>query len=131
MIRSVLKRDAPIEYARRVGRRSTEVSNPRKILIKFKFYSDKLDLFRHSYGSCYTISNFTDQENILEKVHHDYCKKALNITKFASNTAVRGELGRYPIVNTAYSFAIKYWLRMSLGTKNTLLNEAYTICLKN
>ena len=42
---------------------------------------------------------------------------------------MRGELGRYPITHTAHAFAIKYWLRLCSGTSNTLLNEAYNVCL--
>ena len=129
MLRTVLNRNVPFEYARRVGRSSIGADSPRKILIKFKFYSDKLELFRHANNSPFTVSKFTDQENIIEKNQHDFCKKALNVTKFASNTAVRGELARYPITHTAYAFAIKYWLRLCSGTSNTLLNEAYNVCL--
>ena len=44
---------------------------------------------------------------------------------------MRGELGRYPISNTANAFAVKYWLRMNAGTENTLLNEAYHVCSQN
>ena len=127
MLRSILNRNVPFEYARRVGRRSADMS-PRKILIKLKSYSDKLDLFRSAIDNTFTISDFSTPESILEKVQHDFCKKALNITKYSSNTAVCGELGRYPISNTAHAFAIKYWLRLISGTENTILNEAYTVC---
>ena len=72
-----------------------------------------------------------ETESVIEKVHHDFCKKSLNISKYSSNTAVQAELGRYPISNSAKSFAIKYWLRLHSGTGNALLNEAYNVCHQN
>ena len=50
------------------------------------------------------------------------------MSKYASNTAVLGELGRFPVINTARSLLIKYWLRLNAGTDNILLNEAYNTC---
>ena len=35
------------------------------------------------------------------------------------------ELGAIPIEHKAYSLAIKYWLRLTRGSKNILLNETY------
>ena len=131
MLQSILGRNVPFEYARRVGRRPTNNLTERKILIKLKFYSDKLELFHKSNGGDFTISNFEDSENLYEKVHHDFCKKALNISKYASNIAVKSELGRYPVSHVANSLAIKYWLRLNAGTANTLLNEAYYVCHQN
>ncbi len=32
-----------------------------------------------------------------EQVHTDFCKYTLNVSKYASNDACMGELGRYPI----------------------------------
>ena len=130
-LRSVLNRNVQFEYARRVGRRPTDNASSRKILVKLKFYSDKLELLQNSNDNTFSISEFSDTEHILEKVQHDFIKKALNVTKFSSNTVVRGELGRYPISHTAHAFAIKYWLRLCSGTENILLNEAYNVCSHN
>ena len=46
MLRSILNKDVPFEYARRVGRRPLFSEPPRKILVKLKSYSDKMELFR-------------------------------------------------------------------------------------
>jgi len=98
-------------------------------LIKLKYYSDKQELFRAVSNSIYQISKFEEKESDIEKVHNDFCKKSINISKYASNTAVQGELGRMPIINTSKGLLIKYWLRLSWGTENKLLNEAYQVCL--
>ncbi len=60
-----------------------------------------------------------------EKVHTDFLKFVLNVSKFASNDAVRYELGRHPIENRILYYVIKYWLRMAQGTGNHILNKAY------
>ena len=129
MLNSSLNRSVHFLYARRVGKRHH--STHRKILIKLKNYSDKLELFESAIESNYTISNFTEKESHVEKIHHDFCKKALNISKYASNTAVELELGRFPVSNVAKGLMIKYWLRLNAGTGNMLLNEAYSECKNN
>ena len=96
-----------------------------KILIKLKSYSDKLELLRKSVNNTWKFSNFEDKEENIEKVQTDFCKRALNVSKYASNLAVQGELGKFPLCNTTKSLVIKYWLRLCNGTKNTILNQAY------
>ena len=127
ILQSILGRNVHFEYARRVGTRSAN-DQPRKILIKLKDYSDKLELLRLMSDSPYSISNFEEKESIIEKVHHDFCKKSLNISKYASNLAVQSELGRYPVINSAKSFTVKYWLRLKTGCANIVLKEAFTEC---
>ena len=125
LLRDLCHRNIPLTYARRVGKINNETS--RKILVKVSNYDDKEEILRLNSS---LISNFhTDFKYNYEKVHTDYCKRTLNITKFASSTAVMGEMGRYPIVFNARSHSIKYWLRLNAGTKNTILNEAYRTCL--
>ena len=94
-----------------------------------KFYSDKQELLRLANIQSYPISNFSEKESSIEKVHNYFCKRSLNMSKYASNTAIQEELGRYPIYNIAKGFVIKYWLRLNSGTKNVILNEAYQVCL--
>ena len=131
MLLSTLNRDVPFEYARRVGKRQIGNTAPRRILVKLKSYSDKLELFRRAQNRSFVITNFLEKESDIEKLHHDFCKKALNVSKYASNAAVEGELGRFPVNNTAKGLAIKYWLRMNSGTNNVLLNEAYKVCIQD
>jgi hypothetical protein len=44
-----------------------------------------------------------------ETLHIKVCKLILGVHKKATNNAVRGELGRFPILITMLSLAIKYW----------------------
>ena len=109
--------DVPLIYTRRVGKNNA--LNPRKILVKVENFGDKEKILQKKspFITCFE----TETKNIFEEI----CKRVLNITKFASVTAVTGELGRYPIAFNAWSNSIKYWLRLSHGTKNVILNNAY------
>lgn len=61
-----------------------------------------------------------------EKVNIKLCKYLLNVNKRASNDAVRGELGRYPLYIKAIEQMIKYWIRLNNNTTiNPLLYEAF------
>jgi hypothetical protein len=44
-----------------------------------------------------------------ETLHIKVCKLVLGVHKKATNNAVRGELGKFPILITMLSLAIKYW----------------------
>ena len=121
LIANLCQREIKLEYTRRVGRNTSQ--QPRKILVKVSNYEDKEHILRMNSP---LFSNFdTDTKTPFEKVHSDFCKRTLNITKFASVTAVMGELGRFPLIYNAWGNCIKYWLRLNSGTKNTILNEAY------
>ena len=124
---SVLGQTVGFDYARRVGK--STANSQRKILVKLKNYSDKERLLA-SYidNTRYKISNFVNNNySEMAKMHLDYCKKSLNLSKYTSNAAVQGELGIFPIEHRAYSLAVKYWLRLHNTTKNVLLNEAFNV----
>lgn len=65
---------------------------------------------------------------IYEKVHANFCKFTLGVSKYASTTLSYGELGRFPIEINVISQCVLYWLRMEIGSKNLLLQEAYEEC---
>ena len=118
----------PIEYAKRVGKRSTGVN--RRILIKMSNYSEKQKVLSQS-DSNNLFSNYEDKSiTDTNKTFADFCKRSLNISKYASNTATQFELGCKPIDNKMFSLAIKYWLRLANGTSNLFLNKAYTEALE-
>ena len=75
---SIINRPVSIEYSRRVGRWEAGVN--RKILIKFKNYSDKNEILRLASDSDYRVSN----EHLIEKVQNDFCKRSLNVSKCAT-----------------------------------------------
>ena len=80
--------DVPLIYTRRVGKNNA--LNPRKILVKVENFGDKEKILQKKspFITCFE----TETKNIFEKNHTDFCKRVLNITKFASVTAVTGEL---------------------------------------
>jgi len=126
VLRDILHKEVPFKYARRVGKRKS--SHNRRILINLRYLSDKQELLRQSPNSIYCIQDFKEKENnLVERLHMNYAKRILNLNKYASNTAVQGELGRHPLLHKAWGLAIKYWLRLTQGTSNVLLNAAFRI----
>ena len=111
------------EYARRVGKNIP--NQKRRILVKLKSLSDKENILRSDCSS-YKFTNFEMKSySDMEKMHVDFCKRSLNMSKFCSSSAIYCELGVFPIEHQALSLAIKYWLRLVKGTDNSLLNECY------
>ena len=103
---------------------SLENTYQRKILIKLVSYSQK-ELLLRDYSHIF-FSNYEDKnENEIEKVHQYFCKRTLNVSKYASKNTVNAELGRCPIMHKAWGLAVKYWLRLENGTENAILNEAF------
>ena len=66
-----------------------------------------------------------DESHIIESFYCKFLKYVLGKNKYASNIACRSELGRYPLLNTARSHAIKYWGRLENGTNNVFVNNAF------
>ena len=46
-----------------------------------------------------------------EKLQYSFCKMLLNVHKKATNLAVLGELGRYPLHIDIIQSILKYWQR--------------------
>jgi len=69
--------------------------------------------------------DFKPEDALYEKMHPRFLKSVLNVNKYSSNSAVRGELGRYPLNIKVWSLCIKYWHNiMSNGSQNMLLKAA-------
>ncbi len=66
-------------------------------------------------------------ENLLyEKAHTKFMKIVLGVSKYASNLAVLGDLGRFPVSIKAFALTLKYWHIMVTGeTPNILLGQAF------
>ena len=114
----------PFVNAKRVGKiTERDTVDQRKILVKLVSYSQK-ELLLGDYS--HIFSNYEDNnENEIEKVHQYFCKRTLNVSKYASKNDVNAELGRCPIMHKAWGLAVKYWLRLENGTENAILNEAF------
>ncbi len=63
-----------------------------------------------------------------EKVHSSFCKFVLGVSKFSSNYAVLGELGRLPIEHRITVAHILYWLRLEKEIPGSLLRNAFNEC---
>ena len=59
-----------------------------------------------------------------EKVNLNFCKFILGVHRKTQNSAVRGELGRYPIALEAMYRAMKYHNRLVMSARNTLLGAS-------
>ena len=125
----ILHKQVSIKYARRVGKLSPGAK--RRILVSLKYYSDKENILRQSTHTN-DIRDFKEKDtNVLDKLHTNYAKRTLHLSKYASNIAVQGELARFPLLHKAWGLAVKYWLRLCHGTSNVLLNAAFKIACDN
>jgi hypothetical protein len=117
-----------IVSARRVGRINER--QPRDILINIRNFDDKLYLLYSNTDSSIkkNLSNFDLKldDQLYETVHTKFMKVILGASKYTSNTAVFGELGRFPIAIKTLSLGVKYWHTMASGSSpNKLLHEAF------
>ena len=46
---------------------------------------------------------------ISEKIHIKLCKYSLEVGRRSTNSAVLGELGRFPLILEAFLNVVKYW----------------------
>ena len=67
--------------------------------------------FLKSFGSNYGkfLSKIFDERILPETIHNKMCKMALGVHSKASNLAVKGELGRYPLHIIIYTRIFKYF----------------------
>ena len=66
---------------------------------------------------------FKNYNSLYEKIHSKFCKNVLLLHKNASNTAVRCELGRYPISITIIKLVINYYMGI-LNRKPGIVHDA-------
>lgn len=65
--------------------------------------------------------------DIIEKVHTKFLKIILKVSKFAHNTCVYGELGRFPLHIAACQRMIGFWYRIINGNEKKLSSIMYKI----
>ena len=96
-----------ITMLRRVGKISDK---PRKILVQLNSFKEKQNALKLDLPS-FTVHNYDLEydKGKHEKVQNMCCEFVLNITKYASNDAVRAELGRYPLSFHIWTNCVKYW----------------------
>ena len=98
------------------------------MLVSTKDYISKLNLLNNKKLQTANFTNSYD-DHPLEKVHTKFIKYALGINKFASNHAIRAEVGRYPLEIKIYEKLIKYWHRMENFSHENypILAEAFSV----
>ena len=65
----------------------------------------------------------------LERLHLKFCKRILKVTLSSSNSAINGELERFPLYISRYRKIIKYWCKI-VQSENIILNRLYTLAVK-
>ena len=82
--------------------------------------------FFKSFGSKYNkfVSKIFDERIIPETMNNKVCKMALGVHSKASNLAVKGELGRFPLHIIIYQKNFKYVMRLISFSNNTILSSA-------
>ncbi len=96
-------------FAKRIGKKGNNISRP--ILVNLQQICDKFHVLGKAEGNGFDVTNydFKIEDTLYEKMHSKFLKFVLNVNKHSSNTAVRGELGRFPISAKAWALSIKYW----------------------
>ena len=62
---------------------------------------------------------------VIEKINVKLCKYLLGVGKRTTNAAVRGELGRYPLLINLTTHSFKYWMKISLLPIESLVRKSY------
>ena len=60
-----------------------------------------------------------------ENVNVKLCKYLLGVSKYATNDAVKGELGRYPLLISILTLSMKFYSRTSTLTDDSLVSKIY------
>ncbi|XP_035693553.1 uncharacterized protein LOC118427738 [Branchiostoma floridae] len=118
----------------RLGKKN-DVTSPRPVLVRFKRYSDKLNILYQSellsnQNILLTHPKFSYEVSDLEHVLLNYCKILLQVPRSSVNAAVRGELGTFPLYIEAQSQLIKYWLRLQNLPNDRIVKKAYDFAVE-
>lgn len=101
-----------------------------EVVIRLQHYEDKLDLMRKQSRCKNVTIEYCLSDNIheCEKVHTSFCKYVLGMSKYSSNYAVLGELGRVPLTHKITLSHVNYWYALQEAPLNLLLRNAYKEC---
>ena len=85
--------------------------------------------FLKSVGNNYDkfVLRIFDERVTPDNMHNKICKMALGVHSKASNHAVKGELGRFPLHLLIYTRIFEYFLRLLTLQNNQILNSALEI----
>ena len=88
--------------------------------------SEILGIDKLKYNSTFKF-NESNESFACEKINLSFSTFVLGVHKKAQDTAVSGELGRYPIAFDIIANIISYMKRFEDANTYTLLKEAYTV----
>ena len=69
----------------------------------------------------------TKQFQSIERVQYYACKRFINVSQKASNYAVLGDCGRYPLYLVTWKRVIKYWLKILKMTQYRYVRKCYIL----
>ena len=103
-----------------------------RLTVTVNSYAEKIKILGNKNIDSKDFANDYDN-HLCEKVHTKFLKFALGINKYASNHAIRAELGRYPLELKLNEKLVKYWHRIENYDITTypLLTEAYSVSKAN
>jgi len=76
------------------------------------------------------FSHICDSSTV-EKIHNKFCKYLLGVHRKASNVAVKGELGRFPLLIELLCHSIKNWSRICDVSDFSILKSTYVEACNN
>ena len=94
--------------------------------VAFKLF-DSLVLPILEYGSDIWFCNEEIPE--IERVHTKFIKIILGVHKNASNLAIYGETGRYPLIVRQKVKALKYWAKVVSQPESSIIKKVYNTLL--
>ena len=71
------------------------------------------------------FSEIAQYHRKIEEVHINFCKSVLGVGKYASNSAVLGEFGSWPMATKYYIRFIKYWLKILKMDHDSFPRQCY------
>jgi hypothetical protein len=129
LVRTICNASVKIDFVKQV--KGNPQTGGQSVILKFHNYEDKLSFInnigKHNEEVHYRDADWDPDKYNYQMVHNKYSKFVLNMSKYASSEACRGELGQYPLCNKIWTLTIRYWLRLERGTPNHFLNKAYQV----
>ena len=104
--------------------------NCKMLPLKLRTLCQLFDSFVGAILNCSSeICGFSKSKE-LERLHLKFCKRILKVTLSSSNSAIYGELERFPLYMSRYRKIIKYWCKI-VQSENIILNRLYTLVVKD
>ena len=85
-------------------------------------------LYNSEIWGAYLKNDFSNWDKLpIEKVHLRFCKMYLGVGKKASNSASRGELGKFPLLINIFKRLLKYTIHLNSLPDTTIAKQMFSI----